>query len=322
MNAVKKNTRIGPYRIIEPLKSGQGGMAHVYRAKVEDSQEEVALKISRRDYEDPRFNNALKQEVDILKNLNHTAIVRLKPIPMQQVKQEVYMARAVELDGKPWYYSMEYLAGDSLWLLIKKIGNLPFPIACAIADRIAYALEYLHRNQVFHLDIKPENILFRKVVQENALIDPVVIDFGVAARIKTVRPTGGSLHTMAPEQLKQARGISPPEVPFDMAKMDLYSLGVVTYRMWTGRYPFEGISANGITNAVLNQVVQPPSTFNSHLPRQADGFMLRWLDKDPSQRPSFDEIHRYMHYWSEGVTAFPKLSPQGAKRAWWKIWSR
>jgi len=321
VSPINKNTRIGPYRVIEPLKSGKGGMAHVFRAQVEGGNEEVAIKISRQDYEDPRFNNALKQEVDILKNLHHPAIVHLKQIPMQQVKQEVYMARAVELPGKPWYYAMEYLAGDSLWILIKKMGNLPFPLSCAIADRVASALEYLHQNQVFHLDIKPENILFRALVQENNPIDPVVIDFGVAARVKTVRPTGGSLHTMAPEQLKQARGISPPEVALDMGKMDIYSLGVVTYRMWTGRYPFEGISANGITNAVLNQTVQPPSTFNSHIPHQADGFMFRWLDKDPAKRPTFEEIHRYLQYWAEGITGFPKLSRQFRQKAWWKFWS-
>lgn len=319
---LSKNTRIGPYIILESLKSGQGGMAQVFRARQDGDPVEVALKVSRQDYQDPRFNNALKQEVDILKNLRHPAIVQILPIPMESAKHEVYMARAVELPGKPWFYAMEYLAGGSLWLLIKKYGRLPFALACAIAERIAFALEYLHHNHVFHLDIKPDNILFRFIVEEHTPIDPVVIDFGVAARIKSLRPTGGSLHTMAPEQLKQARGILPPEMNLDMGKMDIYSLGVTTYRMWTGRYPFEGISANGVTNAVLNQIIQPPGRFAPHIPKQADELMLRWLDKNPSRRPDFAELHHYLHAWSEGLVNFPRLSHQGTAKAWWKFWAR
>ena len=295
-------------------------MAMVYRAAADQSQGEVALKISRLDQSDPRFGNALKQEVDILKPLSHPGVVRVLPVQLSSTKRDVYLSRAVDVRNQPWYYVMEYLLGGSLKSLIDDIGIMPFTVSCTIAVRLIDALKYIHSRGIAHLDVKPANILFRYKHEPRALIDPVLIDFGIAARTKkVVRPRGGSLHVMAPEHLQETRGVIPPEIPMDMEKMDIYSLGVVTYRMWTTRYPFEGITESSITSAILRSDVRPPSEVNSQLPPQADAFMMRWLAKDPQVRPDLDELRRYMDFWSQGMLHFPEMTKnKPSKMKFWK----
>lgn len=310
MADIKKGTHIGPYVIIEVLPGVRGGMAEVYRASDARMQSEVVLKISRNDYDDPRFGNALKNEVDILKALRHPGVVRVLSLPLASAKQEVFMARALELQGRPWFYAMEYLPGGSLKEFIDHLGALPFPLACGIATRMIDTLIFIHSRNIAHLDVKPENILFRYTPQRGTPIEPVLIDFGVAARSKECKPQGGSLHTMAPEHLRQMRGELPPETPLDVTKMDTYSLGVATYRMWTGDYPFGGITSRSLSSAVLNAAVKPPSQVNPKLSREADELMLRWLAKDPYLRPSLEELKHYLYYWSEGASYFVDL-PDG-----------
>lgn len=322
MANIRKGTKIGPFTIVEEMPGAKGGMSSVYHATGSEQQGDLALKISRMDISDPRFNNALKQEVDILKVLNHPGVVRVFPVQLAGAKQEVHMARALELRGQPWYYVMEFLRGGSLRELNTRLGILPFALACSISTRLVDSLCYLHAHGIAHLDVKPENILFRYGSVRGMSIEPVLIDFGVAARTKNPRTTGGSLHTMAPEQLRQTRGELPPESPIDVTKMDIYSLGVVTYRMWTGDYPFGGVTAQSITNAVLNMAVQPPSTVNPALPREADQLMLRWLAKDPAMRPSLDEIKHYVYFWSDGIHQFSDLPSKNGNKKWWQFWKR
>lgn len=303
MADLKKGTRIGPYRIIAPCASSKDGMVHVYQAMLGDDAR-VALKISRDERRGSRSNYALEQEVDILKSLNHPGVVRVLPAGTQQ---EVFLARAVEVSGKPWYYVMEYLAGGSLKDLFGGLGILPFPLTCTIVLHLIEALHYLHQQGIAHLDIRPENVLFRYRTENGAPIAPALIDFSVAARVKSIRLSGGSLHTVAPEQLRQARGELSPEIPLDMARIDIYSLGVVTYRLWTGSYPFGGVTAEGLSNAVLNSTPQTPTLVNVQLPETVDILMHRWLSKDPARRPGLDELHQYFSNWSEGMTDFPDL---------------
>ena len=317
MADIKPGTRVGPYKILDALESGKGGMANVYRAVDDQNSSDVALKISREDRRDPRFNNALRMEVDILKQIRHPGLVRLIPSPLAGSRQEAFVIRALELPGNPWYYAMEYLDGGSLHQLISQLESVPFQAACVIASRLCDALIYLHQCNVIHLDLKPENVLFRNKPEEGNLIEPVIIDFGVAARSKGAHALGGSLHTMAPEHIRQMRGELPPEINLDLFKMDIYSLGVVVYRMWTGTYPFGGLSANSLTSAVLNNQVRPPSEINPLVPPQADRLVQAWLAKDPQYRPSLLDIRNYMNYWAGGLAVFPEL-PVPKKK--WKFW--
>ena len=107
---------------------------------------------------------------------------------------------------------------------------------------------------------------------------------------------------MAPEYVRLARGESDPSIKTDLEKVDIYALGVVVYRMWTGQYPFGGISERSLTSAILNATVISPTRVNPELPRQTDALMQAWLSKDPISRPSLDEIVRELKYLSAGLT--------------------
>jgi len=95
--------------------------------------------------------------------------------------------------------------------------------------------EYLHARGIAHRDIKPNNILFRRPVQEG--IEAVLVDFGLAQRQRARGLEAGTLLYMAPEQIEQERGGTARPDP---RPADIYALGVVLYRMVTGRLPFEG----------------------------------------------------------------------------------
>lgn len=321
MNDLKKGARIGPYTIVEVLPEGRGGMARVYRARQEQVQDhkhyDIALKISRYDYNDPRYNNALKQEVDILKRLRHPNIVSVLPLPLGS-KQDPFMARAIELPGSPWFYAMEYLQGGSLLDVAPRKAPLPFQVGCAIGVRLVDALMYIHSQGIVHMDVKPENVLFRYPPEKEELMDPVLIDFGVAARTKTVSATGGTLWTMAPEHIRHTRGEIPPETELDKRKMDVYSLGVVVYRMWTGHFPFDGLTSRSVTNAVLNSAIRPPRIHVRDLPDRTDTLMENWLQKDPNWRPSLHDIRSYLISWSDGLNRFPEMPRQKSGLTFWK----
>ena len=321
MVILKKGTKIGPYSVVEMLPSGRGGMANVYRVREKDNGHDLALKISRNDVDDVRYANALKKEVDILKLLSHPGVVRVMPLPLGS-KQDPYMARAIEIPNHPWFYGMEYLEGGSLAQLISSQKALPYQLACALSVKIIDALMFIHSQGVAHLDMKPENVLMRHTVKEGAALEPVLIDFGVSARTKTQTPDGGTVWTMAPEQIRKSKGLVPPEVELSLEKMDTYSAGVVTYRMLTGNYPFDGITSKSVVTAVLNAQVQPPRIYNPALPKHFDELMMRWLEKDPDQRPSLANIREHVQYLSEGMTVFPKLPKSNGHKPFWMFWRR
>lgn len=299
-----KKTRVGPYVIIEFLNSG--GMADVYRARVASRRQEVALKISQLDRSEPILNNALRFEVNLMSRLTHPGIVRVLPIPFKNRKQQPFMARALNLPGKPWYFAMEYLPGGSLETLTKKAGPLPFDLACAIGLEIAHALSYLHKNNIVHLDIKPDNILFRHTPQRDNPIAPVLTDFGIAAMNATnASMRGGTTVIMPPELIRKMRGELPPEHEIDLRKVDVYMLGVVLYRMWTGKYPFDGLTRKRITSAIIRGRIISPRVYNDQVPPEAEELIFDWLSRDPIMRPDLPEIRRYLTRWAGGLRRFP-----------------
>lgn len=317
MPVLKKGTRIGSFVVIEALK--RGGMAQIYHARMANSQREVALKVSLVDSNGNLQNaNALRKEVDLLTSLNHPGIIRLLLIHLEGAKEPLYMARAHQLTGQPWYYAMEYLSGGSLAGLLKDSARLPLSVGAVIGLKIAETLSYIHTRRIVHLDVKPENILLRYPLVKGAQIEPVLIDFGVASSSRHQSGGGGTLITMAPEYVQQARGESDPQFRVDLEKVDIYALGVVVYRMWTGQYPFGGLSERSLTSAIINGTVQLPTQVNPDLPRQTDTLMRAWLSKDPVYRPGLDEIKRELKYLSAGLTTMTQdLAPEKKKNGFW-----
>jgi len=303
MARIRQNSRVGPYTVIRALPEGKGGMARIYEAirlTEEGTELRVALKVARtapptrqrdrarREELEQFYFEALNNEVEYLKRLKHPSIVRLYPIPWAKgMKKDPYIARATNIAGAPWFCVMEYLQGGSLENRVRRLKQLPLREAVEIAHQISLALDYIHSKGVAHLDVKPDNVLFRYPLEDETRPEAVLIDFGIARREgKKYGLEAGALPYMPPERLLLLRGNVAPEIEIDKTLVDVYGLGILLYKMLTGRLPFGGTSRSSITSAILHQTPTRPSRYNHDIPPAVEDIILQALDKDPQRRPS------------------------------------
>lgn len=287
-----------PYRVVRRLGHRQGAMADVYLASVGDYQPEaqtnlVAIKITRTEHEHSEFYRAtLENEVERLRRLKHPGIVRLYPVQKHGLRNLPYMAEA-SLPGRPWFSVMEYLAGDSLGYFLKQQRTVDIGIAMEITRSLASTLDYLHNLNQVHLDIKPENILFREPVQSGREPQPVLIDFGIARTAGQTGLEAGTLQWSPPERIRHVRGETAPELMVrPHPSMDVYALGMVLYTMIAGRLPYADRTRKGITTAILEGNPTAPSSYQPLVQRELDDLVLMALARDPAQRPTADEMAR------------------------------
>ena len=200
------------YRIISLI--GRGGMGEVYRATDLKLKQAVALKFLHADAtRDPRLLARLHAEVRLARQISHPNVCRVYDIG--------------EVNGAA-FISMEYIDGEDLSSLLRRIGRLPHDKAVEIGRRLCAGLAAAHDKGVVHRDLKPGNVMIDSRGQV------FITDFGLAASARDLKHTqlrSGTPAYMAPEQLEGT------EVT---ARSDLYSLGLVLYEMVTGRTPFTG----------------------------------------------------------------------------------
>src|ERR1700681_4262160 len=200
----------GRYRIISCL--GIGGMGEVYRAADLILGQPVALKFlpeSTQSNEDAR--RRLYHEVRLGRRISHPKVCR------------VYDVGAI--DGQP-YISMEYVDGEDLGSLLRRIGRLPGDKALQIARKLCAGLAAAHAKGVLHRDLKPANIMIDGRGQV------LIMDFGLAAiadQVEGAEVRNGTPAYMAPEQ------IAGREVT---ERSDIYALGLVLYELFTGQRAF------------------------------------------------------------------------------------
>ncbi len=301
---IKKGQVISQFVVKELLPEGSGGMATVVQATRNDGVG-VALKISRI-ATDPFFATALKAETEILQKLSHPGVVKIIPI-QSDIGKQLFMERATELDGHPWYFSMEYLAGGSLRDYQKKIKLLSPGEASFIAREVVLALEHVHSRGYSHNDVKTDNIIFRHPIKRNMRFEPVLIDFGIAAKIKRIQQDAGSLQWMSPERLNQIRGSLAPEVQVDATKVDIYAIGVLLYSILTTKMPFTGMTENGLTSAILNKTPGHVTESNSKVPIGLDELITSCMAKRPEARPTTSQLAKELaRYSTDEITTLPK----------------
>lgn len=276
-----------PYYIHKRLNEGQGGMSEVYLATVghpakqQPSPARVVLKVARVLDKHEKFHyDALDNEVARLRRLKHPGIVRIYPIHQKGIPNLPYRAQA-PLEGNPWFSVMEYLPGSSLADLIQQKGQLEVELALEIGRNLAATLDYLHNREQVHLDIKPENILFRSDPLGPRL-EPVLIDFGITRDIGQSGLEARTLVYCAPERFQEGTLPHP--------SMDIYSLGVVLYHMLTGRLPFQRSSELESRSAIVKDNPTSPSTYQPALPAELNELILKTIHKDPLQRPTAEEL--------------------------------
>lgn len=172
------------------------------------------------------------------------------------------------------YIVMEYVSGQSLEeVLSHENGKLPLDSALQLTQELAEALDYAHAQGIVHRDIKPSNIIMTEDGR------PKIADFGIAKlNIPDLTQPGRTLGTpayMSPEQFNGN--------PLD-GRSDLFSLGVVLYRLITGHRPFQGNSALTISFKVVNRDPVPATAFDAELAPELDYVIARAIAKNLAQR--------------------------------------
>jgi len=247
----------GRYRIVALL--GKGGMGEVYRADDLKLGQTVALKFLPVALgADPARLSRFLNEVRLARQVTHPNVCRVHDIG--------------DTDGLH-FISMEYVDGEDLASLLRRIGRLPKEKAAEIARQICAGLGAAHERGVLHRDLKPANVMIDG--QGRARLT----DFGlaVAPGEDATREIAGTPAYMAPEQF-DGRGASE--------RSDLYALGLVLYELFTGKRAFEGNSATEM--ARLHRETEPPepSSVVRDLDPAVEHAILRCLAKHAAKRPS------------------------------------
>ena len=244
------------YRIIALL--GRGGMGEVYRADDIKLGQPVALKFLPESLaRDADARERFFAEVRIGRQVSHPNVCRLYDV--------------IEVDGH-LCLSMEYVDGEDLAALLKRIGRLPADKAVDFARDVTAGLAAAHDKGVIHRDLKPANIMIDGKGRAR------ITDFGIAALADDAAHAGfaGTPAYMAPEQLDGA----PASV-----RTDLYALGAVLYEAFTGKRLFETSSIEQLKALHANTV--PPSLSSSarDIPPAVEELVRRCLARDPNARP-------------------------------------
>ncbi len=262
----------GKYRIKARL--GEGGMAFVYKAHHELLDELRALKVIKPELaRDAEFMGRFKNEAIMARKLTHPNAVRVDDLDIGE-------------DGLP-FIAMELVVGDTLKTLIQRMGALPVSLVLDVSVQVCYALHAAHKIGLIHRDIKPENIVL--IAQSEGPPLAKILDFGIArlreetSGKKGLTQTGmviGTPEYMSPEQALGKRG---DEID---GRSDLYSLGVVMYRMLTGELPFQ---AETTVEMILQHLKTPPTA--PHLlkpelaiPESVSAIVMKALEKNRDKR--------------------------------------
>jgi predicted Ser/Thr protein kinase len=249
--------RIGKYRIIEPLGRGTTGI--VYKAVDDSLDREVAIKIVNPDIVDSEIMMRFRSEATILARLHHPDIASI--YELVHWKSDLLMV-------------MEFVRGETLDRLSRRLGPLPPDRAAYLTDKILAALEHAHRAGVVHRDVKPANVMMTDVGGVK------IMDFGIARMTggERVTPDGGMLGTpayMAPEQVLGA--------PID-GRADLYSVGVILYRLLTAALPYKADNAIGMMQKQMSEAPSTLAIYRQGLPDWCETIVQRALAKSPSDR--------------------------------------
>lgn len=247
----------GRYKVEKLLGSGLSGDVYA----VTDGREKKALKllkpvqmkISREE-----ANKNFKSEFSILAELNHPGIARILDFGIDKTRNRNYFTSEL-IEGCDFFRATE---------------NQRVEVIEELAVQVLRALNYLHSRDIYHFDIKPQNIL---VEEKNGKLRAKIIDFGLASYRPENRDNKsvGTPAYMAPEVMsRKARD----------GRADLYSFGVVIYKALTRENPLASSNVHETMERHRSFIPPPPSEINSKVPKYFDHILKRLLEKIPSDR--------------------------------------
>ncbi|CAM9140358.1 unnamed protein product, partial [Discosporangium mesarthrocarpum] len=248
---------LSQYHVLERI--GEGSFGKVYKGRRKHTGQTVALKFISKHGKSSKDIRNLRQEIAILRTLNHENII--------------LMFDAFETD-REFCVVTEYAQGE-LFEILQDDHSLPEAQVQKIAKQLVQALHYLHSNRIIHRDMKPQNIL----VGAHGRVK--LCDFGFARAMSsdTVVLTSikGTPLYMAPELVK--------EQPYDLT-VDLWSLGVILYELLVGQPPF-------YTNSIyslINHIVKDPILYPKDISPDLKSFLQGLLQKDPRGRLTWPKL--------------------------------
>ncbi len=288
------NRSFGNYELVQVL--GEGGMGAVYLAKDKRSGAHVALKL-------PKFNqpnrdemlSRFQREARTAASLSHPNICPIREFG--------------EVNGQ-FFLVMNYIRGVPLSKFLKENPEIAPRQVALLIRKLARAVSAAHKQGVIHRDLKPGNVMV------NQRREPIVMDFGLArdtARDDTqLTKTGAFLGTPAyvsPEQITNRKG----EVDH---RTDIYSLGVVLYRMLAGCLPYQAYNSVNMIAQVLTGGAKPPSAYNPRACPRLSEIAMKAMARDVTIRyQSMEEFARDLTKYLKGETQpLAKVATEGSRQ--------
>ncbi len=277
--------RIDKYQILEEI--GRGGMGVVYKARQQNPNRIVALKmILAGEHAGPRERTRLRNEAEAAAQIAHPNIVQI--------------IESGEHDGLP-FLAMEYVDGGNLTRMLRATPQ-PIRWASRLTETLARAIHVAHKAGIVHRDLNPTNVL---MTQKGS---PKIGDFGLAKFLLAadgISQNGVMLGTpsyMAPEQISNGgRNVD--------ARTDVYALGAVLYEMLTGSPPFRGLTPMETLCQVAEGEIVSPSKIRRGLPPDLETICLKCLERNPSQR------YATARELADDLRRFQERQPIRARRA-------
>ena len=244
---------------------GFGGMSEVHRGLDTRLSRDVAIKVLRADLaRDPQFQIRFRREAQNAAALNHPAIVA------------VYDTGEVQSDSGPLpYIVMEYVDGQTLREIVKTTGPMTQQKVIEVMADVCAALDFSHRHQIIHRDVKPANIMINRAGAVK------VMDFGIARALgegQNVTQTAAVIGTAQYLSPEQARGEAVD------ARSDVYAVGCVLFELLTGEPPFTGDSPVAVAYQHVREDPRAPSELNPEISPALDAVVLKALSKNPLNR--------------------------------------
>lgn len=255
------DSHLGRYEILEEL--GRGDMGIVYKAHDPLIDRFVAIKTidlqKLNEQEKEEYKARFYQEAKAAGRLNHPNIITIHDLGRK---------------GDIAYIAMELMEGPELQNIVAENQSLTVGEKLDIAFQVAEGLAYAHEHGVVHRDIKPSNIMVLRGRHVK------IADFGIARmesslwRTQTGKVIGSPLY-MSPEQI-QSNSIT--------TRSDIFSLGVVLYKLFTGKLPFNGDNVNALWYQIINEEPAKPSSLNPEITDMLDQIIAKCLAKKPEDR--------------------------------------
>jgi len=276
------STFAGRYQVIEEL--GHGGMGRVYKVQDTKIGEKIALKLIRPEAGlDNRSLERFSNELKLARKIRHKNVCQMFDLGEDQGTR---------------YITMEYVHGEDLKQLIRKVGRLSPGQAIGIARQVCDGLQEAHRLGVVHRDLKPQNIM----VDEEGTAR--IMDFGIARSLAGKSITGAGVMIGTPEYM------SPEQVEgkdIDQ-RSDIYSLGVILYEMVAGRLPFIGDTPLSVAHKHKYEAPEDPKKLNAQVSDDLARVILKCLAKDDDKRfQGAAELGAELRRIEEGLPATERI---------------